>query len=181
VIEYRLPHERYRTEPVLVDVLQWLLERRPAVEQAAAELGVTAGDFSALERPYIAADLGLRGWLATLRGQDAEAIRLIRYAYQANPRDRWISYSLADEMYAALSRSSASVEERRRALQAILGIRSDHAEALRALWRIEALAGNQALAGAYRDRLHAVSPFDRDLAAGLAEQGSAGPASRLPE
>ncbi|MBK9131700.1 MAG: fused MFS/spermidine synthase [Gammaproteobacteria bacterium] len=181
VIEYRLPLERYRTEPVLVDVLQWLLQRRPSVEQAAAELGVTAGDFSALERPYIAADLGLRGWLATLRGQDAEAIRLIRYAYQANPRDRWISYSLADEMYAALSRSSASMEDRRRALQAILGIRPDHAEALRALWRIEAQAGDQSLAGVYRDRLRAVSPLDHDLAAELAEQGSAWPAPRPTE
>lgn len=181
VIEYRLPLERYRAEPVLVDVLQWLLQRRPSVEQAAVELGVTARDFSTLERPYIAADLGLRGWLATLRGQDAEAIRLIRYAYQANPRDRWISYSLADEMYAALSRSSASMDDRRRALQAILGIRPDHAEALRALWRIEARAGDPALAGVYRDRLRAVSPLDRELAEGPAEQGSAGPAPRRPE
>ncbi len=165
VIEYRLPHARYRAEPALAAVLDWLLERRPTVEQAAAELRIGAGDFPVLERPYIAADLGLRGWLAALRGEDAESIRLIRYAYQANPRDRWISYSLADEMYAALSRSSASEDDRRRGLQAILGVRPDHAEALRALWRLERQTGDPIRAEAYLDRLRAVSPLDRDVVA----------------
>ncbi|MCC6207952.1 MAG: fused MFS/spermidine synthase [Gammaproteobacteria bacterium] len=174
VIEYRLPHERYRSEPALAAVLAWLLDQRPAVEQAAVEMGVATGDFSALESPFIAADLGLRSWLAALRGRDAESIRLIRYAYEANPRDRWISYSLADEMYAALSRSSASVEDRRRALQAILGVSPDHAEALRALWRLEQRAGDKALAEAYLGRLRAVSPFDHDVVAEAAEQEISG-------
>ena len=163
VIEYRLPHARYRAEPELVGLLEWLLTRRPAVEQAAAELGTPAEDFTALERAYIATDLGLRSWVAALRGADTESIRLIRYAYQANTRDRWVSYSLADDMYESLSQSSLAGDEQRRALITILAVRPDHSEALRALWRLERDAGDPSAAGSYLARLRAVSPLDREV------------------
>ncbi|MGE0370442.1 MAG: spermidine synthase [Gammaproteobacteria bacterium] len=163
VIEYRLPHARYRAEPELVGLLEWLLTRRPAVEQAAAELGIPAEDFTALERAYIATDLGLRSWVAALRGADTESIRLIRYAYQANTRDRWVSYSLADDMYESLSQSSLAGDEQRRALITILAVRPDHSEALRALWRLERDAGDPSAAGSYLARLRAVSPLDREV------------------
>jgi spermidine synthase len=164
VLEFRLPYARYHSTPDLAQLLDWLLAQRPEVRVAAQELGITETDYPALERSYIAADLGLRSWLAALRGADAEAIRLIRYAYQANPRDRWVSYSLADDMYASLAQSSAVGPERRRALLAILAVRPDHGEALRALWQLEQAAGDEAAAKAYLARLAAVSPFDRDVA-----------------
>ncbi|MBK8163616.1 MAG: fused MFS/spermidine synthase [Gammaproteobacteria bacterium] len=163
VIEYRLPHARYRVEPDLVGLLEWLLLRRPAVEQAAVELSIPAEDFPAMERAYIATDLGLRSWLAALRGADAESIRLIRYAYQANARDRWVSYSLADDMYESLSQSSLAGDERRRALLTILGGRPDHSEVLRGRWRLERDAGDPLAAGSYLARLRTVSPLDRDV------------------
>lgn len=164
VIEFRLPHARYRSEPDLVALLEWLLAQRPPVELAAADLGIGAEMFPALERAYIATDLGLRSWVGALRGQPAEAVRLIRFAYQANPRDRWVSYSLADEMYASLSRSEPATIDRRQALLAVLAVRPDHSEALRALWRLEAAMGNADAASAYLARLRAASPLDRDAA-----------------
>lgn len=165
VIEFRLPQARYHSESDLVPVLEWLLAARPALDRAAAELGVDAEDFPRFERPYIAADLGLRSWVASLQGKDAESVRLIRYAYQANPRDRWVSFSLADEMFASLSRSVATGAERRSALLAILAVRPDHDAALRALWQLESAAGNADAAAAYLTRLRAVSPLDREVAA----------------
>jgi spermidine synthase len=164
LLEFRLPYARYHSTPDLAPLVEWLLAQRPAVRPAARELGVAAADYPALERSYIAADLGLRSWLAALRGADAEAIRLIRYAYQANPRDRWVSYSLADDMYASLAQSTVAEPDRRRALQAILAVRPDHSEALRALWQLEKAAGDEAAARSYLARLAAASPFDRDVA-----------------
>jgi spermidine synthase len=163
VIEFRLPHARYRSEPDLVVLLEWLLAQRPSVEAAARELGIGAEAFPALERAYIATDLGLRSWVGTLRGQEAEAIRLIRFAYQANPRDRWVSYSLADEMYASLTRPVPAEFDQRQGLLAILTVRPDHSDALRALWRLERAAGNEAAASSYLARLRDASPLDRDV------------------
>jgi len=164
VIEFHLPHARYRSKPDLVELLEWLLAGRPAVERAAAELGVGAEDFPALERAYIGTDLGLRSWVGALQGQDTEAVRLGRFAYQANPRDRWVSYALADNMYASLPGLEAAEFDRRQALRSILAVRPDHSQALRALWRLERAAGNDAAAMSYRARLREASPLDRDVA-----------------
>jgi ferric-dicitrate binding protein FerR (iron transport regulator) len=50
-------------------------------------------------------------------------------------------------------------------LRRVLDIRPDHAEALRALWRLEQAAGNTPQAAALRARLAAVAPLDRALRA----------------
>lgn len=163
VIEFRLPHARYRSEADLIELLEWLLALRPTAGHAALDLGVGAADFHHMERAYIAADLGLRSWMAAMRGDGAGSMRLIRFAHRANPRDRWVSYSLADDMYASLSRAPLQGQERRRALEAIIAVRPDHSEALRALWRLEKAAGNEAMAQSYRMRLGAASPLDRDV------------------
>jgi spermidine synthase len=163
-IEFHLPAVRYGGQMNFGEVLEWLLDHRPMAAEAARELGLsTAGDQQALERTYIATDLAMRSWLASLRDDAARAQRLIRFAYQANPNDRWIGFSLADDMLATREQAAEHGMDLRQALERVLEIRPDHAETLRALWRLEREAGNAEVAESYLRRLAAVSPLDREV------------------
>ena len=162
-IEFRLPQARYRDDLDTATVLDMLLKLRPGVDQAAKALGVAASDNETFERSYLATELGTRSWLASLEGMEGSAQRLLRLAYEGNSRDRWIGFSLADQMFATLSRAGAHGLTRRQALQTILRIRPDHVGALRALWRLEVQAGNQQQARVYRDRILAISPLDGEV------------------
>ncbi len=162
-IEFRLPRARYRDDLDTATALDLLLKLRPGVDQAEKALGVSAADKDQFERSYLATDLGTRSWLASLEGAEGQAQRLLRLAYEGNPRDRWVSFSLADQMFATLSRAGAHGLTRRQALETILRIRPDHVGALQAMWQLETQAGNKQQARMYRDRIKAVSPLDEAL------------------
>jgi spermidine synthase len=163
-IEYRLPRARYRDAFNLDVLLSKLLEQRPGLSQAALALNVPVNAMPEFERSYVASFLAARSWVAALRGdKTGEAQRLMRLAFEANPRDRWIGFDLADKMLATLPQALDRGMNKRQALQAILQVRPDHAEALRALWRVEKDAGDGKAAAFYRARLKAVSPLDRDI------------------
>lgn len=163
VIEYQLPGARYAGGLDLSRLLDQLLAQRPMLRQAAAELGVPATDFAAFERAYAATSLAYRSWLALLREQTAESQRLLPLAYQANPRDRWIGFAMADGILGNLAAAEARGLDERTVLEAVLRIRPDHAEALRRLWRLARAAGETQQAATYRARLVAISPLDRAL------------------
>ena len=171
-IEYRLPRVRYaaagggagasRDTLNLGDLLSTLLERRPSLLQAATALNVRVEAMPEFERGYVASFLAVRSWVMGLHGDDTgQAQRLMRLAYEANPRDRWIGFDLADKMLATLPQAMERGIDKRRALQTILQIRPDHAEVLRALWQLEKDAGNPQAAAAYLTRLKVVSPLGR--------------------
>ena len=168
-IEYRLPQARYRDDLDTASVLDMLLKLRPGVDQAEKALGVVAADKETFERSYLSTELATRSWLASLEGMEGSAQRLLRLAYEGNPSDRWVSFSLADQMFATLSRAGAHGLTRRKALQTILRIRPDHVPALQALWHLEAQAGDDQQARMYRDRIQAVSPLDRVLRSGAGD------------
>jgi spermidine synthase len=161
-IEYHLPRVRYARDVALVPLLEWLAAHRSAPREILGVFKVPAEQRESLERGYVATALALRSWLAEIAGNEDEAARLIRFAYEANPRDRWIGIGLADRMLATIGRASAAGLDRRRALLAILKISPDHAEALRELWHLENAAGDLDSAHAYLVRLQAVSPLDRE-------------------
>ncbi len=175
-IEYRLPRVRYTATRATVkagaragrdtlnlgDLLSTLLERRPSLPQAAAALNVPTEAMPAFERGYVASFLAVRSWVMALQGDETgQAQRLMRLAYEANPRDRWIGFDLADKMLATLPQAVERGMDKRRALQTILQIRPDHAEVLRALWQLEKDAGEPQAAAAYQARLKVVSPLGR--------------------
>lgn len=168
-IEFRLPRVRYADDPALPDLLSWLLALRPRVEEAASTFGVKRAEFPRFEGAYVATDLATRGWLARIEGASGEANRLVRFAYRANPRDRWVGFTLADNMFASLAQAYRHGLDRRRALLAVLEVRADHSEALRELWQLELEAGNERRAREYLQRLRAVAPLARvsHQAAGL--------------
>ncbi|MDA1107304.1 MAG: fused MFS/spermidine synthase [Proteobacteria bacterium] len=164
-IEFRLPRARYGGGAHLVTLLDRMLAARPGLEQAARELQVAEADRAAFERAYVATELALRGWRMSLQGEGEDA-RLLRLAHEANPRDRWIGFALADAMFATLPQALKQGMDKRMALQRVLAVRPDHAEALRALWHLEQAAGDADEAKRLRARFAAAAPLDRELRAG---------------
>lgn len=162
-IEFRLPAARYRGELDMVRMLDWLSLHRPSLAEAEGTLQVAAADREAFERAYAATDLAIRAWSAGIQGDELKSQQLLRLAYEANPQDRWIAFTLADQMLATLPAARQRGMDERQALQAVLRIFPDHPDALRALWHMESVAGNTVEAAAYRSRLAAVSPMDREI------------------
>ena len=159
-IEFSLPRARYQGDLNLASVVTWLLRQRPAPQQAATELGVSTTDYDTFERSYMATGLSMRSWLSMLNNNVSEADRLLRFAYQANPRDRWVGLMLADRMLASVDEARPTGMTRRQALHSILLIRPDHTGTLRALWKAEAEAGNSELAEQYKRRFREIAPYD---------------------
>ncbi|HHM05416.1 MAG TPA: spermine synthase [Gammaproteobacteria bacterium] len=158
-IEYSLPQARYTRGMDLSQVISHLLSRRPGLKDASTLLGLS-GSPEAFERAYVATELALRSWVAGLQQRPAEAARLLRLAYNANPKDRWISFSLADQMFASLEEVVRNGRTRPQALQAILDIRPDHVGALKTLRQLERERGNNKAVSALTQVLHQISPLD---------------------
>lgn len=162
VLEFSLPRARYRGRLDVVSSLQFILQSRPDLPQAAALLGVQAVDREPFERAYAATELMGRSWIAAMQGASSEASRLIKLAYEANPGDRWVAYALADRMYAALAQARVFGLTEQDALEQILRINPQHVESLRALWRLQRNA-NDPRAAVTRARLVAINPLDREI------------------
>jgi spermidine synthase len=165
VIEFSLPRARYDHAADLAETLQMLLDSRPALAAAEAQLGVAATDKEAFERGYAASELLLRSWLATMRGKPDEADRLIGIAHHANPRDRWVDYALADRMLASMPQARAAGIGEEEALRRILAVNPYAVEAVRAQWHLYRSRDDQAGAAAARARLLQLSPLDREASA----------------
>ncbi len=163
VIEYRLPRARYEGDLNLSEALLFLLKIRPMVGDAAEQLGVAKGDFSDFERAYMAVELGVRSWIAAVEGRQGEAERFIRFAYSANPMDRWVGFDLADRMYATLDQAVASGYLRSSALTRILDIRPDHEQALKEMLRLSREMGDKVRERDYYEKLRVLSPLGKDL------------------
>ena len=163
VIEYRLPKARYNGELDLSRLLAWLISRRPPMNVAEQELGIEQKSLPDFERAYAATDLAYRSWVALLTQQDAEGQRLLPLAYQANPKDRWIGFAIADGILADPNAAKSRGISNQQLLETILRIRPDHTDAIRALWQLEREAGNSAKAEFYRARLAELSPLDRSV------------------
>lgn len=165
-IEFNLPRARYDGSVNLAALLQWLLQQRPEANAAMKILGVATERQNEFGRSYMATDLAVRGWLASIQGNAEKSGRLIWLANQANPQDHWIADGLADNMLSSLAQASQHGISERDALQRILKVDPGHIGALRSLWHLEQAAGNKQEAEQYHLRLLSVSPLD-DEANGL--------------
>jgi len=162
-LEYALPRLRFSESGALPQLLTWLLQKRPSLDTALQQMQVTAGAQASFERSYVATGLAVQAWLAALQGDANEAQRLMRFAYEANPDDRWIGFDLADAMWLALPQAIAQGRGERQRLSAILQVRPDHELALKAMWQLEIREGNQVQAEVYRLRIKAVNPLARNI------------------
>ncbi len=157
-LEFSLPILRYGGSLDLGRMLEWLLAQRPTPEAAWRLLGFEGHPHPDFEGAYVATELAMRSWLASIRGRNGEAQRLLRFAYEANPLDRWVGYGLADRLYASLP--ALDEQTRWQVLQKILEIRPDHVQALREVLRMELAREPESPAVArYRQRLQTLAPF----------------------
>ncbi len=162
-IEFGLPVARYSGALDLAGLLDWLVAHRPSLSRAEADLHIAPADAEQFERAYAGAELAMRAWAAEIHGNELESERLLRLAYDANPKDRWIAFTLADRMMATLPMALQRGMDKRQALQAVLRIFPDDPDTLRALWHLEASAGHSEKAQKYRSRLAALSPLDSEI------------------
>jgi len=159
-IEFSLPRARYNGNINLASVLSWMLRHHPAADTAMNILGVGVIDRDRFGRGYVATELTVQAWIASIQGDADKAGKLIWLAYQANPQDHWIANALADNMLESLPQASQHGLSEREALQRILAVSPNYVGALRALWHLEQSAGSKEEAERFRLRLLAVSPLD---------------------
>lgn len=162
-IEFSLPQLRYTQAHDMSLLILRLLQQRPPVEAASAALRVPVENREVFERAYIASELAMRSLNATMNNQPREAQKLIRFAYDANSRDRWVGFDIADKMFASLAQATGKGMDRRDALLKILSIRPDHAGAVKALWQLEKESGNREKADNYLIYLRELSPLDVEV------------------
>ena len=160
-IEFSLPIARFRGDIDIAKVMDWLLRQRPTAQRAASLLGVNEAEYRDFERAYMGTTLAFGSWQARLQGHEGAAERLIRFAHNANPQDRWAGLSLADDMLATLPQAVNQGIDRRQALEAILAVRPDHIDTLYELWRLARTRGDDAEAGSYLRRLRQLAPLDK--------------------
>ena len=96
MIDFSLPRLRYGNNQEFEWLLQDFLLHRPTVKEAERQLQIPAKDLEGFERAYIATDLMVRSWVASLRQQTPLANRLIGMAHEANPKDQWVRYAWSD-------------------------------------------------------------------------------------
>lgn len=162
-LEFSLPRLRFSDGQALPQLLIWLLQQRSPLDEAIDMLQIASGQQPQFERSYAATGVAVQGWLAALQGERGEAQRLMRFAYEANPRDRWIGFDLADAMWVTLPKMVAQGKDERQLLLSILQVRADHEGALKAMWQLELREGNLAQAADYRARIMVVSPLANDI------------------
>lgn len=167
-IEYALPRARYAGAVDLVAMLDWLERVRPPLSESVKQLAIDDGARERFERAYMATSLALRSWKEGLLGHEAAADRLLRFAQQANPGDRWIGWALADRLFETLPEARRHGVDERQALGEILAIMPGHPEALARLLALEVRAGHLARAEALRARLQRITPLGyRHLIGGI--------------
>ncbi|MCC6067898.1 fused MFS/spermidine synthase [Ferrovum sp. PN-J185] len=137
VIEFSLPRLHYSKANELVQVLSYMMSKRPSLDQAKKDLSLPAPLVKSFEGSYIASDFLVRSWLATFSGQDREADHLIQLAYQANPKDRWVDYALSDQLFANQKAILSQGMDEKTLLKRILTINPYHVEAWRSLWHLQ--------------------------------------------
>ncbi len=163
VIEYALPRLRYAGGMDGQAMWRWMLSWRQTAEQGARVLHVGDADFPFFKRAWAASGLDVYVWMAELAGDERKAVKWAQLAQRANSHDRWSAFALADRMFISLEQGDVPDLNRRQALLRILRLRPDHAQALRAMIRLETRAGHAGIAEKWRNKLAAISPLAFDV------------------
>ncbi|WP_455210588.1 fused MFS/spermidine synthase [Kaarinaea lacus] len=162
-IEFDLPRARYSGQLDLAVILNYLLQRRPSVEQALNQLRVAPEHARRFENAFKATELAHKSWLAFLTGQGTKVEKTLQLAYQTNPKDRWIGFAVADGALASLDSIGNRQYDEWQVLQSVLKVRPDHPEALLRLWRLAQVRGDANSAADFRARFAAVDPLSKAL------------------
>jgi spermidine synthase len=165
VIEFSLPAARYAKAVDLREALRFLLQLRPESQQAASALGlVEPANIDKFAKAFESSNLIYTSWYAGMKGDAEQAAQFLNLAYQTNPIDRWVSFALADRLYAGLDEMARTQGmSKRDGLARILQIRPDHVEAMKQLWRLEMASGKFESAAELKRQLLRFNPYDPEL------------------
>jgi spermidine synthase len=164
VIEFLAPRLHYDDKGDASSILRWLLARRPTIDRAIAQLGVSPAQQADFRRAYIGTELWVRSEVANWQGSTLEADHLLGLAFEADPRDRWIAYAVSDRLLASIEGASERGLTREQLLRKILVINPWSLEAWRALWLLQRARGDADAAESHA-RVLELSPLDREARA----------------
>ena len=164
VIEFLAPRLHYDDKGDAASILRWLLARRPTIDQAIAQLGVSPPQQADFRRAYIGTELWVRSEVANWQGSTLEADHLLGLAFEADPRDRWIAYAVSDRLLASIEGAPERGLTREQLLRKILVINPWSLEAWRALWLLQRGRGDADAAESHA-RILELSPLDREALA----------------
>jgi len=196
VVEYRLARARVEGKLHIAKIMAWLSVIRPHPGALAQRWHVDKADQAALVRAVLSTDAMMHAWEGMFSGRSQQVSKFINLAYQANPRDRWAGFAVADAMADQLrnknsgandnrnvnqvlsaigkngtsplvAKPATSLLQKKQAWQRILAIRPDHVTALRMLWRIEQQQGDDQQAAVLLRRLQSIAPFDPEVVAAV--------------
>ncbi|MDH5731194.1 MAG: hypothetical protein OEZ58_19590, partial [Gammaproteobacteria bacterium] len=161
IIEYRLPRIRYEGKLDLIDLLEFLFNQRIEEQGFIARFESSHDDKKHLNTFYDANNLYYASVLANFNN-DVNAPVLLQQAYKKNPNDRWISFAIADGLFASMkeARQTQGLSELE-ALERVLSVRSDHIPALKRKYELSILASNMAEANRIKQYIIELSPYDK--------------------
>jgi len=177
VVEFRLARARIEGRLDIARILAWMLRIRPHPEALVKRWHVDRDDVDTVTRAVLATDAMMHAWEGMFSGRSRRVSRFMQLAYQANPRDRWAGFAVADALAGQLRKKGNSVFSSKRksetsillsqkkAWEGILVIRPDHVMALRMLWRIAKKEGKHQEAASLFSRLRQLVPFDPEVLA----------------
>jgi len=178
VVEFRLARARVEGHLDIARILAWMLKLRPRPEALVKRWSVDKNDAGSVVRAVLSTDAMMHAWKVMFSGRPdrGSVSKFMQLAYQANPRDRWAGFAVADALADQLEHEKTqakahgktiSLPHDKQAWQRVLAIRPDHVVALRMLWRIARKEGNAKQAASLFRRLRRLVPFDPEvLAAG---------------
>ena len=125
VVEYRLARARVEGRMHIARIMAWLSSIRPHPDALLQRWRAVPADKGALERAVLSTDAMMHAWEGMFSGRSQQVSKFINLAYQANPRDRWAGFAVADAMADALRSQQVQNQNTRRQ-----GMKNQHGGAL---------------------------------------------------
>ncbi len=113
MVEYRLARARVEGKLHIAKIMAWLSAIRPHPAALMQRWHVGKADQATLVRAVLSTDAMMHAWEGMFSGRSQQVSRFIKLAYQANPRDRWAGFAVADAMADQLRNKNSGIVDKR--------------------------------------------------------------------
>ncbi len=165
VVEFRLAKARVEGDLDVARILGWLMRHRAKPRSVLDRWHVGKADAQGVMSASLATDAMMHVWQGMFSGRNDNVPEFMRLAFEANPRDRWVGFAVADAMATRLKQMHPDDAEAEKGWGRILKIRPDDVTALRALWHLAIRHGDAGQASKLYARLQALIPLDPEVLA----------------
>ncbi|HXH65321.1 MAG TPA: fused MFS/spermidine synthase, partial [Mariprofundaceae bacterium] len=171
VVEFRLAKARVEGDLDVAHILAWLIQQRPKPRELLPVWHLDKADESGVTSAALATDAMMHAWEAMFSGRSESVPAFMRLAFEANPRDRWVGFAVADAMTQRIRQIGPDDEQAEKAWTHVLAVRPDHVVALRELWHLAQKHGDKQRAAALLARLEQLIPLDPEVLAAQHQKG----------